>query len=93
MQCMKILASAVRMTIFDTDFDGWLFDITGSPTRPFIMSVRFSNCKIIADNLSAFDNCYFDESCELLLREQPDFDGYINNNRVYIPDIDVVECE
>jgi hypothetical protein len=93
MPCMKILATQSRTIIVDTDFEGWLFDITGSPDDPFIIGVRLSNCKIIADNLMSFKDCFFDESCELLLREQPVFNGYINHNRVCIHDVAAVEGE
>jgi hypothetical protein len=76
-----------REFIHATDFEGWIIDITGDAEKPFIDSVRFMGCMIIADNMRAFNSCYFDDDCELLVRSLPKVSmgsqaQTINNNRV-----------
>jgi len=80
---MMFNAPDVRTFVRDTDFDNWIFDITGEAERPFICGVRFINCKIIADNLRSFDSCYFNDDCEMLVKDMPVANYQsINNNRV-----------
>jgi len=82
-QTMYINADDTNTVISDTDFENWVFVITGEPKIPFITGVRFINCKIVADNLRAFGYCYFDDDCNLVVGNLPHVGcTAINDNRV-----------
>jgi len=68
---MHILAPDAKIFIIGMDYNGWTFDITGDPEKPFICHSIFRNCTIIADNLRAFNGCYFDDSCKLIIKNLP----------------------
>lgn len=87
---LLINAPHTQTFVQNADFHNWIFDITGDAEKPFIKSVRFSGCKIIADNLKAFDSCLFEDDCQMLIKNMPVvintvFSTSINNNRV--PDL------
>jgi hypothetical protein len=74
----KILADAKHINqvqIYATDFKGWLINITGHAEKPFIHRVRFVGCTIVAEDLSAFYECYFDDDCEMIIKNIPVVNG------------------
>jgi hypothetical protein len=87
MPFIDIYAPDARLMIVNTDMQGHVIKVTGDPKIPFIIGVKFSNCTIIADNLRAFDTCYFDQTCTMKV-ERMSLCGVesINNNAVIITD-------
>ena len=86
---LKILADAKHINktkIYDADFNDWIMNIHGSADKPFIYRARFINCTIIAEDLRAFFECFFDDSCKMLVKNMP-VSGHesINKNRVAKP--------
>ena len=82
---ISIDASHTRTFITQSDYENWVFNITGDAELPFITCCRFQKCTIIADNLKAFSNCYFEDDCEMLVKNIPLVTAphcAINNNRV-----------
>lgn len=57
--------------IHGTDLVDTVIEITGDSDRPFIDSVRLIGCTVIAENMSAFNQCYFDDDCELIVKSLP----------------------
>jgi hypothetical protein len=49
---------------------GNVINIHGEAEKPFIISSRFTECTIIADDLSAFSACYFDQ-CKMIVKNMP----------------------
>ena len=81
---MTIYAKESRTVIRDTDIFGHILQIIGEAKCPFVHGVRFINCTIIADDLRAFDSCYFDQDCNMVVKNMP-LCGIesINNNAVF----------
>ena len=80
---IDIFAPECKTVISGTDINGHIITITGDAEAPFIHAIRFHDCIIIADNLLAFSQCYFDESCIMKVENMP-VSGIesINNNAV-----------
>jgi len=57
-----------RTIITGTDITGHLVQIDGNAKSPFILGVRFTDCTIVAENLLAFKDCYFDQSCTMKVK-------------------------
>lgn len=84
-----INAPTCTTTIVNTNIDCHLVEIHGDPKTPFIIGVRFTNCTIVADNLRAFSQCYFDDSCTMVVDSLPRCGvESINKNMVIISDSD-----
>lgn len=83
---LNILASESNTIITCTDFEDWMIRIDGEANHPFISGVRFIGCSIIAESMSAFIGCLFDD-CEMIIKNYPlakanyEFVS-INNNKV-----------
>ncbi|MFT5450835.1 MAG: hypothetical protein ACI9N9_000315 [Enterobacterales bacterium] len=84
MPSIAIHAPTANTTINGTDIQGYLVQIYGDAKAPFIVGVRFINCTVIAENLKAFDSCYFGIDCLMKIKNMPIVKGYesINNNCV-----------
>ena len=61
-------APECRTVINATDITGHLIEVHGDAKSPFILGVRFIGCTIIAENLLAFDRCYFDDTCTIKVK-------------------------
>jgi hypothetical protein len=82
MPSILIHAPDSRTVISATGIVKHLIQIDGSCDRPFIVGVRFTDCVIVAENLRAFDSCYF-ESCTMTIKNMPVVNEQsINCNRV-----------
>jgi hypothetical protein len=68
---ISIYAPHTRTFSTQSDYESWVFNITGDAEFPFITYCRFQKCTIIADNLKAFSNCYFEDDCEMLVKDLP----------------------
>ena len=80
---ITIYAPDARTIISGTDIIKHLIEVDGEAKTTFIHSVRFIGCVIIADNLRAFSECYFDESCLIKVKSMPSYkEVSINNNFV-----------
>jgi hypothetical protein len=81
---ITIYAPEARTLIVNTDINKHLIQIDGHAEKPFIHGVKFVDCVIVAENLRAFDSCYFDDSCTMTVKKMPIVNGYesINNNYV-----------
>jgi hypothetical protein len=83
MPSILIHAPDSRTVISSTNIVKHLIQIDGRAENPFIHCVRFFDCVIIAENLRAFDSCYFDESCTMTVKNLPVVNKTsINQNRV-----------
>lgn len=66
-----INAEDARTVITGTNITGHLIQIDGDAKSPFILGVRFIDCTIIAENMRAFDSCYFDQTCIMKVKSMP----------------------
>mgnify|MGYP003646708799 CR=1 FL=1 len=87
MPSILIHAPSARTVISNTDIVKHLIQIDGDAEKPFIFRVRFFNCIIIAENLRAFDTCYFDESCTMTVKNMPVVNEHISINCNYAPQL------
>ena len=71
MPSILIYAPDSRTVINQTDLAGYLIQVDGEAKSPFILGVRFIACTIIAENLKAFDSCYFDQTCTMKIKDMP----------------------
>ena len=83
-ELIKIHATESRVIIVETDITGRVIEIVGDAKSPFIIGVKFIDCTIIADDLKAFIDCHFDETCTMNVKSVP-LSGIesINNNAVF----------
>lgn len=72
---INIHAPSCNTFIVGTDIKNHLIQIDGEAKKPFIKSVRFVDCVIIAENLRAFESCYFDKSCTMKVKNMPIVNG------------------
>lgn len=89
MQKIHMRAPDCTTTIINTDMRQLVIHIHGDPKdKPFIVGTRFIDCIIIADNLRAFESCYF-QSCDMRVAEMPIVNGCrsINTNFVEIQNV------
>jgi hypothetical protein len=84
MPSILIQAPDSRTVISATVIAKHLIQIDGSCDRPFIVGVRFTDCVIIAENLRAFDSCYFHESCTMTIKNMPVVNEHTSINCNYV---------
>lgn len=78
---ISIYAPTCNTVISGTDITDYLITILGDTEMPFINAVRFAGCTIIADNMRAFNGCYFHSSCTMKVKDLPVVKGQsINDN-------------
>lgn len=84
MPCLKIFAQETNTVILDANITGQLIEIKGEAKAPFVIGVRFVHCTIVAESLRSFENCYFDQTCKMIVENLP-LCGIesINNNAVF----------
>ena len=82
---ITIYAPEAKTIIHSTDIAKHLIQIDGHAEKPFIHCVRFINCVIVAENLRAFDSCYFDESCTMNVKSMPIVNGGQSIGLNFIP--------
>ena len=66
-----INAPEARTVITGTEITGHLIQIDGNAKSPFVIGVKFVDCTIVAENLRAFDSCYFDQTCTMKVKSMP----------------------
>ena len=84
MQSIIIHAPSVATAICNTDIEKHLIQIDGYAEKPFIVGVRFTNCFIVAEDLRAFDSCYFDKSCTMTVKNMPIVNSHTSINYNYV---------
>lgn len=66
-----INAAESRTVITGVDMTSHLIQIYGDAKSPFVLGVRFIDCTIVAENLRAFEDCYFDQTCTMKVKNMP----------------------
>lgn len=81
---LNILAYKNYLHVIRTVLEHMQIRIDGDALDPIFYAVRFENCTVIAENLLAFRDCYFSESCTMLVKSMPlNQKTSVNNNVVH----------